>query len=276
MEPLFTESVQRVLEMLLPLGIFVIVLSAGYALRGYLLARLTRWARTNDFRTGDAVLSAVRAPFLVLCIMLGIYAALEFSNLPKALVEKADRGLSILAVFAVAMVTANILTGFTRIRAERIESVLPVTSLTENVIRIVVYGVAGLIVLNGLGISIAPILATLGVGGLAVALALKDTLSNFFAGFHIIATKQIRVGDYLKLSSPARRGTVNDISWRTTKIRTQAGNLVLVPNAKLTETDRHELHPAGEGRGGAGRHGRPLRERPGEGRTRDRARWRRR
>ena len=234
MEPMFTKLVQRALTMLLPLGIFVIVLSAGYALRGYLLARLSRWARTNDFRMGDAVLSAVRAPFLVLCIMLGIYAALEFSNLPTTLVEKADKGLSILAVFAFAMVAANILTGFTRIRAERIESVLPVTSLTENVIRIVVYGVAGLIVLNGLGISIAPILATLGVGGLAVALALKDTLSNFFAGFHIVATKQIRVGDYLKLSS-LEEGYVNDINWRTTKVRTLAGNLILIPNAKLTE-----------------------------------------
>jgi small-conductance mechanosensitive channel len=234
MKPLFTESVQRVLEMLLPLGIFVIVLSAGYALRGYLLARISRLARANDYRMGDAVLSAIRTPFLLLCIMLGITAALEFSNLPMALIGKADKGLSILAVFICAMVAANILTGFARIRAERIESVLPVTSLTENVIRIVVYGVAGLIVLNGLGISIAPILATLGVGGLAVALALKDTLSNFFAGFHIIATKQIRVGDYLNLSSQ-EEGYVNDISWRTTTIRTLSGNLILVPNAKLTE-----------------------------------------
>jgi len=234
MKPLYTESFQRALEVLLPLGIFVVVLSAGYVLRRYLLARLSHWARTKDFRTGDVVLSAVRTPFIVLCIMLGVYAALQFSNLPKALVGKADQGLSILAVFACAMVAANILTGITRIRAERIESVLPLTSLTENVIRIVIYGVAGLIVLNGLGISIAPILATLGVGGLAVALALKDTLSNFFAGFHIIATKQIRVGDYLKLSSQ-EEGYVNDISWRTTKIRTLAGNLVLVPNAKLTE-----------------------------------------
>ena len=166
--------------------------------------------------------------------MLGIYVALEFSNLPKSLVEKADKGLSILAVIAVTMVTANILSGFTRIRAERIESVLPVTSLTENIIRIVVFGIGGLIILNGLGISIAPILATLGVGGLAVALALKDTLSNFFAGFNIVAARQIRVGDYLKLSS-LEEGYVNDISWRTTKIRTLAGNLILIPNAKLTE-----------------------------------------
>ena len=219
---------------LLPLGIFIVIVSAGYLLRRYLLTRLSRWARKTDSRTGDVIISAVRAPFLVLCIMLGIYVALEFSNLSKAFVDKADKGLSILAVFAVAMVTANILCGITRIRAAQIESVLPVTSLTENVIRIVVYGVGTLIVLNNLGISIAPILATLGVGGLAVALALKDTLSNFFAGFHIVVTKQIRVGDYLMLSS-AEEGYVNDISWRTTKIRTLAGNLVLVPNAKLTE-----------------------------------------
>ena len=230
----FFQSIQKSMESLLPLGIFVLILSAGYVLRRYLLVRLSRWARKTDSRTGDVILSSVRAPFLVLCIMLGIYVALEFSNIPKALVDKADKGLSILAVFAVALVTANILAGFARVRAERIESVLPVTSLTENIIRIVVYGVGTLIVLNKLGISIAPILATLGVGGLAVALALKDTLSNFFAGFHIVATRQIRVGDYLKLSS-AEEGYVNDISWRTTKIRTLAGNLVLVPNAKLTE-----------------------------------------
>ncbi len=234
MKPLFSKSIQQSLEMLLPLGIFIVILSAGYVLRGYLLSRLSRWARKTDSRTGDVILSAVRAPFLVLCIMLGIYVALEFSNIPKALVDKADRGLSILTVFAVAMVTANILCGFARIRAERIESVLPVTSLTENIIRIVVYGVGVLVILNGLGISITPILATLGVGGLSVALALKDTLSNFFAGFHIIVNRKIRVGDYLKLES-GDEGYVNDISWRTTQIKTLPGNLVLIPNAKLTE-----------------------------------------
>jgi small-conductance mechanosensitive channel len=234
MKPLFGESVQWLLEILYPLGIFLVIVSAGVILRRVLVSRLSLWAGKTRSRLGDAILSAVRTPFLVLCVMLGIYLALEFTTLPKAFVDKADRLLSILAIFAVSMVTANILSRFARMRAESIESVLPVTSLTENIIRIVVYGVGVLIILNGLGISIAPILATLGVGGLAVALALKDTLSNFFAGFHIVATGQIRVGDYLKLSS-GEEGLVHDISWRTTKIRTLAGNLVLIPNAKLTE-----------------------------------------
>jgi len=234
MKPLFSESIQKSLELLLPLGIFIVVLLAGYGLRGYLLSRLSRWARETDSRTGDMVLTAVRVPVLVLLIMLAIYTALGFSDLPRVLVDKAEKVLSILATIAVAMVAANILSGFARIRAERIESVLPVTSLTENIIRIVVYGVGVLVILNGLGISITPILATLGVGGLAVALALKDTLSNFFAGFHIIVNRKIRVGDYLKLES-GDEGYVNDISWRTTQIKTLPGNLVLIPNAKLTE-----------------------------------------
>jgi small-conductance mechanosensitive channel len=234
MKPLISESIQKSLELLLPLGIFIIVLLAGYGLRGYLLSRLSRWARETDSRTGDMVLTVVRVPILVLLIMLAIYAALGFSDLSRVLVDKAEKVLSILATIAVAMVAANILCGFARIRAEKIESILPVTSLTENIIRIVVYGVGVLVILNGLGISITPILATLGVGGLAVALALKDTLSNFFAGFHIIVNRKIRVGDYLKLES-GDEGYVNDISWRTTQIKTLPGNLVLIPNAKLTE-----------------------------------------
>lgn len=153
MKSMLNEQFEKTLEMLLPLGTFLIILAAGYLLRSYLLSRLSRWVRKTDSRAGNAILSAVRAPFIVLCVMLGVAAALGVSNLPKPLVEKADTGLSILATIAVTMVTANILCAFTRIRAERIESVLPVTSLTENIIRIVVYGVGALIVLNSIGIS---------------------------------------------------------------------------------------------------------------------------
>ncbi|MBU4121634.1 MAG: hypothetical protein KKA48_08805, partial [Proteobacteria bacterium] len=127
MKPLFSESIQKSLELLLPLGIFIVVLLAGYGLRGYLLSRLSRWARETDSRTGDMVLTAVRVPVLVLLIMLAIYTALGFSDLPRVLVDKAEKVLSILATIAVAMVAANILSGFARIRAERIESVLPAT-----------------------------------------------------------------------------------------------------------------------------------------------------
>jgi small-conductance mechanosensitive channel len=70
------------------------------------------------------------------------------------------------------------------------------------------------------------------VGGLAVALALQDTLSNLFAGIHIIIEKTIKVGDYIKLES-GQEGLVDDISWRTTRINMRPNNMVIIPNAKL-------------------------------------------
>ena len=83
-----------------------------------------------------------------------------------------------------------------------------------------------------LGIEITPVLTALGVGGLAVALALQDTLSNLFSGIHIIASKQIKPGDYVKLDS-GNEGYVVDVGWRNTTIRALANNMIIIPNAKL-------------------------------------------
>jgi small-conductance mechanosensitive channel len=77
-------------------------------------------------------------------------------------------------------------------------------------------------------------LTALGVGGLAVALALQEPLANFFAGLFITLAGQIRVGDYIKLDS-GQEGYVVDFSWRSTRLRMLANNLVVVPNAKLAQ-----------------------------------------
>jgi small-conductance mechanosensitive channel len=76
-------------------------------------------------------------------------------------------------------------------------------------------------------------LTALGVGGLAVALALQDSLSNLFAGMHLLMERPIRVGDYIKISS-GEEGFVSDIGWRTTKLRQPSNNIVIVPNNKLS------------------------------------------
>jgi small-conductance mechanosensitive channel len=92
----------------------------------------------------------------------------------------------------------------------------------------------GVFILEAIGVSITPVLTALGVGGLAVALALQDTLGNLFAGLQIVASKQIRPGDYLLLDT-GQEGTVVDTAWRTTTLRTQSDNLVIVPNGVLAQ-----------------------------------------
>ena len=91
-----------------------------------------------------------------------------------------------------------------------------------------------LILLRHFGVSITPILTAFGVGGLAVALALQDTLSNLFAGFYISIAGQVRLGDYIKLNT-GEEGYVTDISWRSTTIRALANNMIIIPNAKLAQ-----------------------------------------
>src|SRR5262249_16602668 len=79
-----------------------------------------------------------------------------------------------------------------------------------------------------------PILTALGVGGLAVALALQDTLSNLFAGFYVAIARQVRLHDYIKLNT-GEEGYVTDITWRSTTVRTLGNNMIIIPNAKLAQ-----------------------------------------
>ena len=106
------------------------------------------------------------------------------------------------------------------------------TSILVNTIELVVYLTGFLFMLQSFGISIAPLLTALGVGGLAVALALQDTLSNLFSGINILLSKQTKVGDYIKLSS-GEEGIVSDMNWRSTTIQQTSNNMVVVPNQKI-------------------------------------------
>ncbi len=106
--------------------------------------------------------------------------------------------------------------------------------IVKKMTSILVYAVGGMIILDLLGIEIAPLLAGLGIGGLAVALALQDTLSNFFAGMYMLADKPIEKGNYI--SFDGFEGYVEEISWRNTKIRSWDNNLIILPNSKLSQT----------------------------------------
>jgi small-conductance mechanosensitive channel len=92
-----------------------------------------------------------------------------------------------------------------------------------------------LVILGTLGISITPIIASLGITSLAVALALQPTLENFFSGVQLVIDKPIRVGDYIELDS-GEQGFVERIGWRSTWIKMLPNNIVIMPNSKLSQS----------------------------------------
>jgi len=230
----FNLSFEELLWMLTPLVILVITVVSGYILRNFLLSRLNRLAAKTKTEIDDLFISSIRNPFIIWFVILGVYFALKASELPVGATSIINRVLIVIGIFSVTLMVANIISRLIKVYAGKIETALPVTSLTQIIARIVIFTVGLLVILNTLGISITPILATLGIGGLAVALALQDTFSNIFSGFYLVIAKQIRPGDYIKLDS-GEEGYVIDINWRTTQIRMLSNNMILVPNEKITK-----------------------------------------
>ena len=162
----------------------------------------------------------------------GVYAALNALSIPLRYESFIDRGVLIIYVLSVTVVLSRMMSGLVTLYGRKVGGILMSTSIFTHITQVVVYMIGVLVLLQSLGISIAPILTALGVGGLAVALALQDTLSNMFAGIHTIASRKIRPGDFLKLDN-GQEGYVADITWRYTTIRTLANNMIIIPNAKL-------------------------------------------
>lgn len=193
-----------------------------------------RWAslRLLKGRVGEAVLPVVRVPSLFWCLVIGGYGGLEVAELPTRVMGRVELWMQALVIASVTVTAANLFALLVEGYARRFAPMAGVTGLGHTATRLCVLTVGGLVVLSSLGVSITPLLTALGVGGLAVALALQDSLANFFAGIHLLADQPVRVGDYIKLDS-GTEGYVMDIGWRSTRIRLLANNVVIVPNQVL-------------------------------------------
>ena len=218
----------------IPLAVFAATVALGALAKRIVFKQFDRWSRRTASFLDDSLVNAIRAPFMIWVLILGLYFATATSRLPARAVTVAGKVLLALWVISLTLAASNVAANVVRLYGARIRGTAPTTTLTGNLAKLAVVSLGALLLLNLLGISITPILTALGVGGIAVALALQDTLSNLFAGLYISAANQLRVGDYIKLAS-GEEGYVTDISWRSTSIRTLPNNIVFVPNAKLAQ-----------------------------------------
>lgn len=147
-----------------------------------------------------------------------------------ARIALAQRGTELWSAFFVIIVTIVA----ARLSGRFIPTFLPSASVIRSVVRIAIVSIGLLVAFGSLGISIAPALTALGVGGLAVALGLKDTLANLFAGIALLASRQVVPGDFVRFDGG--EGYVVDISWRITTVRDAAGAFIYVPNEKLAQS----------------------------------------
>lgn len=221
-------------QLLGPLLCGFAVFLVGVVLRGLLMRRLSRWAAATKRPWGDLLIATLRGPFVLWCLMAGLYVAVVASPASANVVSVSGKILAVLWVFSLTLVALRIADQIIRQYGVQLATALPLTSLTQNLAKGIILVVGALIILNSLGVSIAPMLTALGIGGLAVALALQDTLSNLFSGIYVTAARQVRVGDYIKLET-GEEGYVVDIAWRSTRIRNLPNNWIIIPNTKLAQ-----------------------------------------
>lgn len=221
-------------QVIIPILVLGTTFAVGLAIRRLVFRTLSRWCQQTQNQADDLLVRAIRGPFMIWVLMLGIHLAAQASPLPQKISHLISKVLFILFILSMTAVAAKTASEVIRIYGNRLQGALPVTSLSQNLARLAAISVGALLILNSLGVSITPILTALGVGGLAVALALQDTLANLFAGFYVSLAGYIRLGDYIKLES-GQEGYVKDIGWRSTTIRALANNLIIIPNSKLSQ-----------------------------------------
>ncbi len=206
----------------------------GKLINAVFVARLVHLTSRTRGTWDDVLIEELKRRVPWWSILVGAWLSLGHWTLTPYVRTFAGRGLFALAVVSVTLLLASFAERAISAYGRTVSPLVPVTGLTQNLVWLFVVVLGLLVLLNGLGVSITPMLTALGVGGLAVALALQDPLSNLFSGLFLTLAGQLRIGDYVRLES-GLEGYIVDFSWRATRIRMLANNLILVPNAKLAQ-----------------------------------------
>ena len=168
-------------------------------------------------------------------ILLGGFIAVQILTIPPRALLFLERIFKIIGIISFSIMGARLVSSFLTQKLQKTASTFASTSILVTLIELVVYLTGFLFLLQSFGVSITPLLTALGVGGLAVALALQDTLANLFSGINILLSKQIKMGDFIKLST-GEEGTVIDMNWRNTAIKQLSNNMIVVPNLKIASS----------------------------------------
>jgi small-conductance mechanosensitive channel len=209
-------------------GSFVLLL----LLRTFLLRLLNKWCDKNKSTLNTIVYSVIRIPSYIWAFCISLMIAANIATVPEKVKLPINRVLQVALFVSIVIAIDRLAVNLVRRLLKKTASPMSESGLIRGLIGTVVYVIGALIILSQLGIQIGPLLTAMGVGGLAAALAFKDTLENMFSGIHLLIDRTVEVGDLIKVEN--QEGIVQDIGWRTSKIDVPEG-LLIIPNTKLAQ-----------------------------------------
>jgi small-conductance mechanosensitive channel len=219
-------------------AVFGVTLVAVWIVKRILFRALARYAATaGTANFDDTLLGALRWParyWVVLTALVVAISGLDEADVPARILHALSVTTVVLLAVSLSIAVARVSIVLLQHSMRRSPTGIQITTVNKLLIRLFWALPAVLVVLHELHIDLTFFLTTLGVGGIAISLALKDGLANVFSGFYVSASGQLHKDDYIKLDDGVE-GYVIDIHWRITTLRTLQNNLVLIPNSKLSE-----------------------------------------
>jgi small-conductance mechanosensitive channel len=217
--------------------LWIVALPIGWVLGKIIKSTVLPYLHTIASKTendiDDAIIEAFSRVIVPLFWIVGVWIAYHFSDLFLEFKPDIRIGVIVFTILVLTWSVSHLASDLTQILIFEKSSSFPNTSIFTNIVKILVYTLGIFFIMSFLGIPIAPALTALGVGGLAMALALQDTLSNLFAGLQMLASKKLKPGDYIQLDS-GQEGFVEDIAWRNTTIRALGNHIIIVPNSVMS------------------------------------------
>ncbi len=217
-----------------PAFVAIVVVVVGWLLIGVVAKRILRRWEASQVDEAAVTKLPVRS-FRVGILLLGviIWARLVVST-PAAKLA-VDRVASVALVVLLVLIVNGVVDGWLSSRSRHSRVLQTSGSVIRTTVRILVFVIGTLMLLSALGINVTPVIASLGIGSLAIGLALQKTLENFFAGLLIAADQPVRVGDFVEFDGLS--GTVLSIGWRSTRLITRERNTLIVPNASIAQAN---------------------------------------
>ncbi len=218
-------------------GIPVLILAAGI-LVGWLFKKIIHYKLKNltqktQWKGDDIALKAVESQILPWIALAALYIAFKNLEIVEPFKPYFDRFILVAVILSITFALKNLLVGILNEWSKKQGRGFPSTKIFTNLIKIIIITVGILIALESLNISITPMLTALGIGGLAISLALKDTLSDLFSGLHILLSKKVQPGDFIEVDGGIR-GYITNITWRNTTMLERTNNVISIPNSRIS------------------------------------------
>lgn len=225
-------QIDHLVRFILPISIIVISLIIGILFKKYFFARLFRSRTITGWKLDTIIVNPLEKISIFWFLLGGISLSLRTLPFPPSLILVSQKLLLATFLGSLTVLGAEVAVTILRVYTTKDDGISPLTTLFDFLLKVAVFSIGFLLILQSVGVSITPFLTAFGVGGVSIGLALQNTLSNLMSGINIITSKKVRPGDYIQLKT-GEAGYVIDVELKYTIIQEITDNLMVIPNSKI-------------------------------------------